>query len=469
MDDSEAARSREARDQLRAAWDEMLAELAEARDAIDRPERMPPPQSPRNLAEGYRYLAGFLHGAVERAFHADPRFPFVRHAIQIVNKATIDNADAIYFVAPIDGGASYRLRGQAADHRHWRGEAPAASGRKAPQYLIFECSDGCLAGDSGSLAELRPGVKAQTGRLDSSELLVAADGSFEILLAPSRPPGHRGNFIATRRRTTRPNPDTPDASLDRSACWLSGRQLFYDWEREDPVPLTLTQLGCEGAHPAAYDPATAAAQLRQMGALVRGQMHFWNEFYSVLLETYGKRDGSDGERFMPRNALNAVNAASGATGGGQSTNLYAGGVYELAPDEALLVESRVSVEPQYIGMVLSNLWGESHDFANHQSSLNGFQTERDPDGALRWVIAHRDPGVPNWLDTTGHPEGFLSPRWSYSATPPRESWPSITALKLPFDAIRAHLPEGVRAVTPAERAERIRIRQEHVRRRYRSF
>jgi hypothetical protein len=198
-------------------------------------------------------------------------------------------------------------------------------------------------------------------------------------------------------------------------------------------------------------------------------MHFWNEFYSVLLETYGKRDGADGERFMPRNAFNAPNAASRETGGGQSTNIYAGGVYELGLEEALVIESRVQIEPEYIGIVLSNLWGESLDFANHQCSLNGFQSERDADGALRWVVAHRDPGIPNWLDTTGHREGFMSPRWSYTETPPAERWPTISARKVAFDEIRDHLPSETRSISASERAERIRIRQEHVRRRYRSF
>jgi hypothetical protein len=198
-------------------------------------------------------------------------------------------------------------------------------------------------------------------------------------------------------------------------------------------------------------------------------MHFWNEFYSVLLETYGKRDGRAGERFMPRNAFNAPNAASRETGGGQSTNLYAGGVFELGPEEALVIESRAPTPPQYSGMVLSNLWGESLDFANHQCSLNGFQSERDADGAIRWVVAHRDPGIPNWLDTTGHPEGFMSPRWAYSETPPKDRWPTIQARKVRFDEIRAHLPSGTRTLPPSERAERIRVRQEHVRRRYRSF
>jgi len=185
----------DAQKDLRAAWDDLIAELERARDAIDQPERMPAPPTDRNLAEGYRYLAGFVHGAIERAFHGDPRFPAFRNALSIKTKATIDNADAIYFMAPIDGRESYVVRGQVADHRHWRGEAPAQSGRLAPQYLIFETSDGCLAGDSGSLAELRPGVKVQMGRLDSSALQVAADGSFEILLAPERPAGHTGNYI----------------------------------------------------------------------------------------------------------------------------------------------------------------------------------------------------------------------------------------------------------------------------------
>lgn len=458
---------------LRAAWDELIAELERARDAIDQPDLMPAPPGDRNLAEGYRYLAGFVHSAVERAFHHDPRFPHFRNALSVLNKATIDNADAIYFFAPIDGRESYVVRGQVGDARHWRGEPPAAAGRKAPQYLIFELHDGPLAGDTGSLAELRPGVKAQTGRLDSSSLEVDADGRFEILLAPERPAGHRGPFIATHKRVSRPPPDQPDGPLDRYACWVSGRQLFYDWEREDAALLTIARVGADAEHPPPYGPDAAAAQLREMGRLVRGQMHFWNQFYTVLLEVYGKREGGlasrPGERFMPRNAFNRVNAASGATGGGQSTNLYAGGVFELGPDEALVVESRIPEPPQYIGFHLGNLWGESLDYANHQTSLNGFQAEPDPDGVLRYVVAHRDPGVPNWLDTTGHREGFLTPRWAYSDQPPPDRWPTITAKVVPFAEVRAHLPPGTRTVSPEERRERIRVRQEHVQRRYRAF
>jgi len=461
--------SDETRKQLREAWDGMIAEFERARDAIDQPDLMPAPGNDRNLAEGYRYLLGFVHSAVERAFHADVDHPFVRHALQILNKGTIDNADAIYFQVQIDGRQRYLVRGQAADHRHWRGESRAETGRLAPQYLIFEVNQGPLAGDTGSLAELRPGIKAKTGQLDSSEIEVDGDGRFEILLAPSKPDGYEGNFIATHRSSSRADPTGVVKGPDRYADYLSGRQLFYDWAREDAVALTIEPLDHSGSASPAYAPARAAEGLARCGALVRGQMHFWNEFNTVLLETYGKRDGSDGERFMPRNKFNEPNAASRETGGGQSTNIYAGGVYELEEDEALIIESRVKVPPQYIGFHLANLWGESHDFANHQSSLNGKQMEIDEDGVLRWVVAHRDPGVPNWIDTTGHREGYLVPRWAYSKTPPKEDWPTVKATKVRFDEIREFLPKGVREVGADERRERIRERQLHVQRRYRVF
>lgn len=56
----------------------------------------------------------------------------------------------------------------------------------APQYVIIEAHTG-YAGDSGDLDELRPGVRGNTGKLDSSELVVDDDGQFEILLAISGP------------------------------------------------------------------------------------------------------------------------------------------------------------------------------------------------------------------------------------------------------------------------------------------
>ena len=60
--------------ELRAAWEDFERSMAEARDCLDVPDRMPAPASDRLLAEGYRYLMGYMHAAIERAFRrAAPR------------------------------------------------------------------------------------------------------------------------------------------------------------------------------------------------------------------------------------------------------------------------------------------------------------------------------------------------------------------------------------------------------------
>lgn len=458
-----------AKQALREAWDEMILALQSARDAIDKPEFMPAPESDRNLAEGYRYLMGFVHAGVERAFHNDPQRPQFRNTLSVITRGTIDNADAIYFYAPIDGRESYRIHGEMGAFGHWSGESTTTGGRKAPHYLIFETSAGELAGDSGDLSELRPGMKTQTGRLDSSEIAVNADGSFEILLAPNKPASYTGNFISTMKFVNKPHPVDPSIGPERYASYISGRQLFNDWEHEEAIHFEITQLGAEASHPPPYSAQLAAQDIRRFGEIVRNQMHFWNAFWTIPMGSYGERPGTIPGVAFKRNEFNRINVASGATGGGMSTNLYAGGIFELETGEVLIIENRIQLQPNYMGIQLSNLWGESIEYANRIGSLNGHQMTVDPDGIIRVIIAHRDPGVPNWLDTSGHHEGFIAPRWAYSETPAQDQWPSISLKKVPFDELRRHLPESTPIITPQQRQKQVEIRQRHVQRRFRSF
>ena len=419
----------------------------------------------RVLAEGYRYLAGFVHHGIERSFHEDPDFPAFRNALSIFNKSTIENSDAIYFYSPIDGRKTYRVTGRAEDFRHWQGADRRGEGPFAPQYLIFEVASGPMAGDTGQLAELAPGFRTGFGTVDSSSLIVEEDGTFELLLGPERPAGHTGNFICTRKPPSRRDPEAGD----RHADYVSGRQLFYDWENEEPIHLSIECLDRAGEHPPALTPERAAAGLRRMGSIIRGQMRFWLEFYDVVLNCNGTHPADGGRYFMPVNAYNEPNAASGDTGGGMSTNIYAGGIYDLAEDEALYIEATFTGEPVYTSMHLGNLWGESPDYANHQSSLNDHQMYMGPDRVQRWVVAHRDPGIQNWIDTTGLPRGYLSHRWAYSELPDESAWPKISARKNRFDEILDAFPGDQPRVSASERADQIRIRQRHVQRRFRVF
>lgn len=447
--------------ELRDAFDDMIGSLQAARDAIDTPELYPPPMTERNLAEGYRYVLGHLLGALERTL-SDPLHPRFRRAIQPMNRATIDNSDAVYLSTEIDGRYSYRITGRTGDTRHWHGEAPVA-GKRAPQYVIFELASG-YAGDSGDLKELIPGTRVNTGTLDSAAIAVGPDGRFEILVAPEKPEDYAGNFLPSRR-----------VSHDKEyfGNYLSCRELFHDWHNEDVMDLEILRLGCEREPRPPIDAAAAKAMMQRVGTTTRNQVHFWNAFYTVVLGTYGSVEGSLGGsgagQFMPVNAMNEPNALGIATGGGQSTNIYAGGVYQLQEDEALLVEVAVPVRPCFMGFHLSNLWGESHDFESYQSNLNAHMLELDADGVYRMIVAHRDPGVANWIDTTGLPHGFTTIRWTYESQPVQTQWPTIKAQKIDFDDIAATLPPDTRRVSQDERAASILARHRHVQRRYRQY
>ena len=54
---------------------------------------------------------------------------------------------------------------------------------------------------------------------------------------------------------------------------------------------------------------------------------------------------------------------------------------------------------------------ESLDYRYHTIHTNKHLAEYEPDGSVRLIVAHEDPGLPNWLDTAGHTSGTMSFRW----------------------------------------------------------
>ncbi len=98
------------------------------------------------------------------------------------------------------------------------------------------------------------------------------------------------------------------------------------------------------------------------------------------------------------------------TPGGLATQYSSAGHFELAPDQALVITLPATDAP-YLGFQLGSLWYVSLDYINHQTSLNGTQAQADPDGKIRIVVAERNPGVTNWVETDGHRRGFLQFRW----------------------------------------------------------
>ncbi len=91
-------------------------------------------------------------------------------------------------------------------------------------------------------------------------------------------------------------------------------------------------------------------------------------------------------------------------------NKYVGGWFQLADGEALEVTGRPP-DTRYWSLLLMSRWMESLDTSFHTTILNCSQVELEDDGTFRILVADRDPGVANWLDTAGHRQGYVLFRW----------------------------------------------------------
>ena len=114
--------------------------------------------------------------------------------------------------------------------------------------------------------------------------------------------------------------------------------------------------------------------------------------------------------------------------------------YYLGPDEALVLTGRWP-ECIFANLNLWNRFQQSYDYATRQISLNRKQTVLQADGTFRIILAHRDPGVENWIDTEGAAMGLVF--WRFML--PQSDIETPQAEVVPFDSIAStkSFDEGV--------------------------
>lgn len=229
------------------------------------------------------------------------------------------------------------------------------------------------------------------------------------------------------------------------------RQFFSDWDHEQRASLQI-ELVSDPPADANTDVlvATPDRVVRQLDAVAKwleANVKFWND---VEVLGQGARHNSFDD------------ATVKAEMGGAQENINGWGHYDLGPDEAMIVEATPS-PAVYWSLHIGNFWWESLDYAARHTSLNDSQAVLDDDGVFRAVVAHEDPGVPNWLDTMGHTKGPLLFRWVVA-----DHGPAATTKVVPFSEIRDHLPASTGTVTPDERVEVIKARRRAVQRRFAS-
>jgi hypothetical protein len=127
------------------------------------------------------------------------------------------------------------------------------------------------------------------------------------------------------------------------------------------------------------------------------------------------------------NKFNPPEIPAGDIGFANRSAAYAMAPYMIGPDQALVLEGRFP-KCRFANVMLWNRFLQTYDYATRQISLNRKQTKQAPDGSFRMVVAHKDPGVPNWLDTQGKPFGLIY--WRFVM--PQETVPEIKAKVVKF-------------------------------------
>ena len=133
-------------------------------------------------------------------------------------------------------------------------------------------------------------------------------------------------------------------------------------------------------------------------------------------------------------------------------------------EQAMIVTVPVS-ECAYQAIQIGSRWYISTDYEHHQTSLTRAQSHTDPDGKLRYVVSERNPGIANWLETCGHPQGVMMLRWQrVSRDLDASDGPTVEVVG--FDELADRLPHHAEnQISPDEYTARIADRQVGIARR----
>jgi hypothetical protein len=312
------------------------------------------------------------------------------------------NADTVYRLARVTPGGTYRLRGSRGSLRM------AIIGQLGPS-----------PGEPGATSAQPGPTRAYE---DLNALHVDRHGRFDVLLSPARPAGYHGDWWPLQPTTTK----------------LLLRQVSAGWGSERDPTISIERVD----RPMGRPRRTAAELEERLRRLPTATAFMAQLFVNHV------------EQLRSQGFVNRLKEFDTSGIGGLAGQFYYEGAYELRDDEALIVETQVPAHCRYGSMILTNELYETTDWYDNHSSLNDTQARPDHDKVLRVVVASRDPGALNWLDTAGYPRGVIQGRWMNCDTQPI---PSVR--KLALTAVRAALPPETRFVTPAERDRLIRARR----------
>jgi len=357
-------------------------------------------------------LGSIMFASVISAVHNDPDRPKIiwataaPHAwgkLRVPGSGYgIDNPDNVYRNIPIDGAARYEITGKV-----------RLDGPLQESFTLYRSRPGSGGTEKQAVFEGAPILGAVTAK----DLVVASDGVFTIVIDRD-PANGRANHIQSG--------DNPDEILII-------RDTLSDWSTQRPLQLSVDRVGGPAPKPERSGAEIADEAVRSMQAMVPFWLKFDNDYVYIqpanVIGTPRRRDGGWGFAVMAR--------------------------FDLAPDE-VMVATLDPAGARYLGFQIADPWSVAPDYIHHTVSLNNHQAEPNPDGTFTYVLAPRDPGYRNWIDTVGMRTGMVTLRWQELAdknTSPDNAVRSVRVVKL--KELRGAMPPGASVVSPAERREQL--------------
>jgi hypothetical protein len=344
-----------------AAFDALLASLAKIRDEYLHDEARA--HDELETVEGFGYVLQMVGHVSEFLIEADRERPRFSLIVSPARKILGDNPDSIYHQAAIRGDRAYRIKGR----------------RTGQDYISFTVHGTDPTGGYGGpvLADINDG-----------DLVFDADDRYEIVLSADPPPdGDRAVWVRL----------DPDARTVLVRNYFQHETSAHN-DPEIHVVLDIEPLDDLGPSPQLTD-AEMAGRIHDAAAML--------EAITIGLRVFGE----PAKVPFVANEPNSVGTpfsfrATGEAVAGAVDIFYSSGTFQLGPDEALVMEGTIPPS-RFTNVMLWNVHMQTLDYRTRCNSLNQAQIAPEPDGSYRIVISAQDPGVPNWLDTSGHRRGTI--------------------------------------------------------------
>lgn len=398
-------------DQLQAAYTRYLRAIETAQMTVDGSMGMRQGHEEEDRYEAGLFLNGIIDASVTMALIDTPDYPLMALVPVPADRLGLNNPDNLYYAARFSDGRDYKLTGL----------------RGLARTFVVQVNNGL------------PGLTDTKGKtlsyMTDKQLSVGKDGSFSIALSREQPT--KGDWLALQ-----PGSDN-----------LLVRFSYQDWAQEQTKPSTIAISTADG-EPAGKLQITrrlAAEMLEDAATSIEEQADLYSRSFDAMVKR------GTNKLYGPHAPTNQQ-----ATASHQWSFI---GTFSIEPDEAMVITVKDASNAKYYNLEAANAWLNTFEFVHHQSSLNRSQLRVDPDGYIRFVVSPVDPGVPNWIDTTGATQGWIWSRWQDVDGQIGPEYTPKTKIVKRAD-LRSVLPEDTPVVTPEQRREALAEREALLRQRF---